>query len=146
MAKSHAILGTVFVLFAFFAGCCGPSSPSSSSHCTTYGDACTEFCGKGGGQFFSAGTDCFSGCMSDVKAQNLGDSTTCCRETLRTNCQNTCNSKWQQMVAKYGDSGGMDQGEESDFLEGCMAECTGIYDNLGMSPDYCSLVDAGQLI
>lgn len=101
-----------------FAGCCGPTGASESSgSCSlgTYGSACTDLCDRMGGE------DCFTKCMDEVRAQGLGDATTCCKSTYRQNCEQICN--------EYG-SYGMDE---------CMSDCAGQFSSLGFSLDSCAL-------
>lgn len=136
------LFAPLLAAMALLAGCCGLTGPSS---CTTYGEACTEFCEKSKGTQFDPGGDCFTTCMGEVKAQGLGDSTTCCKESMRTQCQSTCDAKFSQLYAKYGASA-MDPGEKQDFIDGCLAECQGMYEQIGMPLDSCSLVDVSALL
>lgn len=119
------------------AGCCGPTGPSS---CTTYGEACTEFCDKARGTQFDYGTNCFSECMSEVKMQGLGDATTCCARTQMEECESACNSQASRLASQYGIS----QDEQDEIIYECMGECTGMYQALGMSLDSCALVAVSQ--
>lgn len=111
----------VFLLMGtlLMAGCCGPTGPSSSSgHCSlgTYGEACTSLCNRMG-----EGEGCFSRCMDEVRAEGLGDATTCCTSTYRDQCQEICD-----MYGSYG-------------MEECMSDCIMQYADFGLSMDECGL-------
>ena len=144
MAKNLFIYALIFGTLALIAGCCGSTGPKSSCSLGTYGEACTQFCDRSAGTQFDSGPNCFSQCTDAVRQQGFGDATTCCTETINQGCQRTCSSKLSQMVSQYG--GVMDQTEKDDFAQGCVAECTGAYGQLGISLDSCNLIDASLVI
>ena len=137
-------LGYLLALSAllFVSGCCGSTESKSSCQLGTYGEACTQFCDRSAGTQFDLGPNCFSQCMDDVKQQGLGDATTCCKKSMRNECQDWCSAKLSQTAATYGST--MDQAEKDDFVQGCMDECTGGYQQLGISLDSCSLLSVGS--
>jgi len=116
MNRVHAFLLLGMVLAARCCGPTGPSPGSGSRRLGTYGEACSSLCSRMGG-----GRGCFSSCMDEVRAQGLGDATTCCRSTYRDQCREMCN--------EYG-SYGMDE---------CMADCEMQYADFGLSMDECGL-------
>ena len=149
MAKTYLVYGMLAIALVLVSGCCGstgPSSSSSSSFCSmgTYGNACTNFCEKSAGTQFDEGSNCFSGCMDAVRQQGLGDATACCTESINQQCQKTCDSQLSNMVASYGSV--MDNAEKQDFLYGCVAECTGPYEQLGISLDSCSVFNSEYML
>ncbi len=137
MKKRKIVFGLVFVIL-LLAGCCGLTGPSALG-CTTYGEACTEFCNKARGTAFDYGPNCFSQCMDDVRSQGLGDATTCCKESMKQQCERVCKSRLSAIAAKYGQP--LDEEEVGE----CMDECVGAYIAIGMSPDSCSLIDMESL-
>ncbi len=134
----------LFVLpLLLIAGCCGMSSPSSSSSfCSlgTYGPACTNFCEKSAGTAYDGGPDCVSECMDLVRQQGLGDATTCCKESISQQCQRSCTNEVSALVSKYG-ADVVTPAEQQDTLNGCLDECTAVYQQFGVSLDSCSVMD-----
>ncbi|MEM3364471.1 MAG: hypothetical protein QXS93_03110 [Candidatus Micrarchaeia archaeon] len=101
----------------FLSGCCGPAtSYSSSCPYGTYGETCTKVCKSVGGK------NCFSQCIDNVRAEGLGDATTCCKETFLQNCRSKCK--------------GVAYGED---LQDCYAECDMILESTGLDKDICYL-------
>jgi hypothetical protein len=118
------LLFALVISSAFFLlGCCGASTPSSSSSCPygTYGSACTDFCSKMGND-----ENCFSDCMSLVRDEGLGDATTCCKSTIRQDCDAGCS---QLESETHGDTTKAE----------CMEECTATYSTYGIDLDTCAL-------
>lgn len=136
----------LFVLpLLLIAGCCNltsPSSESSSSFCSlgTYGPACTSYCEKAAGTQFDSGPNCDLDCMNLVRQQGLGDATTCCKESISQQCQRSCTNEVSALVSKYG-ADVVTPAEQQDTLNGCLAECTAAYQQLGVSMDSCSVMD-----
>lgn len=133
------------LFFAFFllAGCCGQISGPASSSCPygTYGESCTAFCEKSKGTEFYSGPNCFSECIDLVKQQGFGDSTTCCKENIRTACERTCKQEISRIQKEHGSE--VSEEELSDMISECTAECLAPYESIGMSVDsYCNLIDA----
>ena len=119
------------------------SSPSSSSSfCSlgTYGPACTNLCEKMAGTQFDGGPNCFSDCMDTVRQEGLGDATTCCKESINQQCQRSCANVVSALVSKYG-ADVVTPEEQQDTLSGCLNECTGLYQQVGISLDSCSVLD-----
>ena len=115
-----SILAAPLVLY----GCCGSTTPSSSSgFCPygTYGSACTDICSQ-----LNQGEGCFSQCMDGVRAEGLGDATTCCKTTFGQYCDSTCTD--------------LESSTEGDTTKAeCMEECTAVYGTVGVSSDSCYL-------
>lgn len=107
------LLLAVLPLF-LLAGCCG-STPSGSCPYGTYGESCTRVCNAMGG-----GEGCFTQCMDGVRAEGLGDATTCCKETLKMNCENMCRQKMQP-----------------EDLQDCFNECAAVHQAAGIPDDIC---------
>lgn len=140
MANHHVSYFAFAAALIVFGGCCGPVSSSSS--CTTYGEACTEMCDKAKGTQFDAGPNCFSDCTAMVRQQGFGDATTCCKVSISQRCQSTCSSQWSKMSSNYG----ADPADKTDFIDGCMAECTGPYEQMGIPLDHCGVIDPSSLL
>lgn len=120
---SMPVFGMLVALFVF-AGCCGMTgSPSPSSSCPygTYGETCSAFCSKS-----VSNESCIPDCMDSVRSYGLGDATTCCKTSIRQNCDATCTALEQ---STQGDTPKAD----------CMEECTGAYSTLGIPLDICYL-------
>ena len=143
MAKNIFIHALIFGTLALIAGCCGSTSSSSCS-LGTYGEACTQFCDRSAGTQFDSGPNCFSECTNLVRQQGLGDATTCCTETINQGCQRTCSGRLSQVVSQYGSV--MDHAEKDDFTQECIGECTGAYQQMGISLDSCNMIDASMMI
>jgi hypothetical protein len=114
----------IFTAFAVLYGCCGSTTPSSSSgFCPygTYGSACTDICSQ-----LDQGEGCFTQCMDGVRAEGLGDATTCCTSTFRQDCDSMCT---QLESSTQGDT------TKSE----CMEECSAVYDTVGVAPGSCYL-------
>ena len=138
-----AIFGLLFIGLLIM-GCCGTSTPSANCPYGTYGSSCTELCDKSQGTQFDGGPNCFSDCMDMVRAQELGDATTCCKENGRQQCNRYCANMAAQLKAKYGSV--VDPAEESDTMEGCMAECGG-FETIGVDLDRtCAVLDLSNLM
>jgi len=118
MKNEFIILAGILVLLA---GCCSPTTPSSSSHCTTYGEACTSVCTN-----MNMGEGCFTQCMDGVRSEGLGDATTCCARTFRQYCDQTCTD--------------LESSTEGDTTKAeCMEECTATIAVSGAPLDSCYL-------
>jgi hypothetical protein len=59
--------------------------------------------------------------MDGVRAEGLGDATTCCSSTYRQSCQQICN--------EYGSYG----------VDECMNDCAQQFSSQGFSMDSCAL-------
>ncbi|NYZ74047.1 hypothetical protein H0O00_02805 [Candidatus Micrarchaeota archaeon] len=114
----------IFAAFAFLSGCCGSTTPSSSSgFCPygTYGSACTNICSQ-----LNQGEGCFSQCMDGVRAEGLGDATTCCTSTFRQDCDSMCTE--------------LEQSTQGDTTKAeCMEECFANYATVGIDMDSCAV-------
>lgn len=138
--RLHVSLLSVLVGFLFF-GCCA-MTPDSSSSCPygTYGSACAEFCEKSKGTQFDGGPTCFSDCMSIVKKQGFGDSTTCCKENVRQGCRRSCSESLSQIYSQY--EAKISDEEKKEELELCIKECTAPYEIIGVNIDsFCYLLE-----
>jgi len=133
------------LLVLAISGCCNvtsPSPPASSSFCSlgTYGPACTAYCEKAAGTQFDSGPNCDVDCMDLVRQQGLGDATTCCKESINQQCQRSCTNVVNALVSKYS-ADVVTPEEQQDTLDGCLAECTGFYRQVGIPLDSCSVID-----
>ncbi|MEM3422149.1 MAG: hypothetical protein QXY63_00285 [Candidatus Bilamarchaeaceae archaeon] len=105
----------IVIPFILLGGCCGITDVNPNCPYSTYGSACSDICAKIGGQK----PNCFSECISLVKAEGLGDATTCCKKTFSDWCSETC--------------------KETTYFpfDECMKKCNEQYAALGISPNSC---------
>ena len=145
--ERNILFGSILGLMVLFSGCCGStgSDSSYSSSCTTYGEACTDLCNAAKGTEFDGGSNCFSECTGYARSQGLGDATTCCRESIRQNCQRTCDEMYDELISKYGQDAAMGESKE-EFISPCYGECVTPFINIGLSADSCAAIDAGAVI
>ncbi|MDD5339809.1 MAG: hypothetical protein PHV13_01015 [Candidatus ainarchaeum sp.] len=131
----------LFVLpLLVIAGCCGMSStPSSFCPLGTYGSACTDFCDRSAGTQYDGGPNCFSECMALVRQAEMGDATTCCKESISEACQRTCTETMASIYSKYG-AGAMGE-EQREEIEQCVGECTAPYLQMGIPLNSCNVLD-----
>jgi hypothetical protein len=123
--RAYLLFG-ILAVFSILQGCClatTPSAPSGSCPYGTYGSACTSLCSSVGGD------NCFTKCMDSVRSEGLGDATTCCKQSFRTQCDSTCAALETQT-----------QGDTTKAE--CMSECLGNYQALNVPPDICYLPGA----
>ena len=114
-----------FLIISSFllAGCCGPTgSMSSSGSCPygTFGESCTNVC-----NIVNQGDSCFTKCMDQVRNDGLGDATTCCKKTVRMECDEQCTALEQ---STHGDT------TKSE----CMDNCLGTFASTGLPLDSCA--------
>ncbi|VVC03824.1 Uncharacterised protein [Candidatus Bilamarchaeum dharawalense] len=112
------------VLSILTAGCCCALTPESSSSgfCPygTYGSACSYVCTK------ANVPNCVSTCLDDVRAEGLGDATTCCPSTFRQDCDDICTD------LAISTNGGESKAD-------CMDNCLANYEAVGVNPDTCAI-------
>jgi hypothetical protein len=78
--------------------------------------------------------------MNLVKQEGLGDATTCCKESIDQQCQRSCNDEVKALISKYG-ADVVTPAEQQDTLNGCLDQCYGIYQQLDIPVDSCSVLD-----